>query len=95
MKREAALQRIEIQKLTRDRDDMDLDLYRKSLEKASALRINGQLARLRLHQDINKVLTEEQIEALKSDMDKSRPSADATAVLLEAGHPGDSVEERP
>jgi len=71
MQREAALQRLEIQKLSRDRVDMDLDLYRKSLEKASALRISGQLARLRLHQDINKVLTVEQRDVLKRILSKT------------------------
>ena len=73
MEKDTALQRLDMQKQFRNRAEMDLDMYRKSLEKASALRINSQVARMRLRQDIEKVLTEEQREILRQRMDKDIP----------------------
>ncbi|MBU4203189.1 MAG: Spy/CpxP family protein refolding chaperone [Acidobacteria bacterium] len=73
MEKDAALQRLEMQKQFRNRSEMDLDLYRKSLEKASVMRINNQVARLRLRQDVEKVLTMEQREILRQRMDKDMP----------------------
>ncbi|MCJ7679148.1 MAG: Spy/CpxP family protein refolding chaperone [Candidatus Aminicenantes bacterium] len=73
MEKDAALQHLEMQKQFRNRAEMDLDLYRKSLEKASALQIEQQVARMRLRQDIEKVLTEEQREILWQRMNKDMP----------------------
>jgi Spy/CpxP family protein refolding chaperone len=63
---ENSLNRLELQKLMQDRENLDYDKIKAVLSKTSAVRNEIFIDGLKLREDINNVLTPEQREALKA-----------------------------
>ncbi len=66
MKNEIALQRLELQKLMQDKENLDYEKIRAVLSKVSATRQAMFIQRLKQREEINNILTAEQQEALKA-----------------------------
>jgi Spy/CpxP family protein refolding chaperone len=66
MKNENALQRLELQKLLQDRENLDYEKIKSVLSQLSAVRQEMFIQRLKQREEINKILTPEQQEALKA-----------------------------
>jgi Spy/CpxP family protein refolding chaperone len=66
MKNESALQRLELQKLMQDRENLDYEKIKAVLSKSSAARQEMFIQRLKQREEITKILTPEQHEALKA-----------------------------
>jgi Spy/CpxP family protein refolding chaperone len=66
MKNENALQRLELQKLLQDRENLDYEKIKSVLSQSSAVRQEMFIQRLEQREEINKILTPEQQEALKA-----------------------------
>ncbi|UCC38964.1 MAG: Spy/CpxP family protein refolding chaperone [Candidatus Aminicenantes bacterium] len=71
MRSNCSLQRLEIKKLFQDRENLDYDKIKAALSKASSGRHDMVIERLKLREEIGKILTPEQREAIKS-MQKDR-----------------------
>ena len=71
MRSDGSLQRLEMKKLFQDRENLDYGKIKAALTKASSGRHDMVIERLKLREEIGKVLTPEQSEALKS-MQKDR-----------------------
>jgi Spy/CpxP family protein refolding chaperone len=65
-KSETSEQRLELRKLMQDRENLDYAKLREALSKASEHRHDMMIAGLKLKDEIDKILTSEQKEALKS-----------------------------
>ncbi|MFQ5722445.1 MAG: Spy/CpxP family protein refolding chaperone [Candidatus Aminicenantales bacterium] len=75
MRNEASLQQLELQKLLQQRENLDYDQIKAVLAKVSSIRQELFLERIRLRDQIGKILTPEQKEALKAmgkDLRKER-----------------------
>ena len=73
MKNESELQRLELQKLIQDRENLDYEKIKAVLSRASAARHEIFIQRLKQREEINKILTPEQQDALKAlAMDRMR-----------------------
>jgi Spy/CpxP family protein refolding chaperone len=66
MKNKSALQRLELQKLMQDRENLDYEKIKAVLSKSSAARQEMFIQRLKQREEITKILTPEQHEALKA-----------------------------
>jgi len=66
MRNENAIQRLELQKLLQDRESLDYEKIRSVLSQSSAARQEMFIQRLKQREEINKILTPEQREALKA-----------------------------
>lgn len=66
MMNENTLQRLELQKLIQDRENLDYEKIRAVLSQSSAARQEMFIQRLKQREEINKILTPEQREALKA-----------------------------
>jgi len=66
MKNDLALQHLELQKLMQDRDNLDYDKIKAILSKTSTARTEMFIDRLKQRDEINKILTPEQRDALKA-----------------------------
>lgn len=66
MQNESGLNRLELQKLMQDRENMDYDKIKTILSKTTAARNEMFIEGLKLREEINNVLTPEQREALKA-----------------------------
>ena len=71
MRSDNSLQRLELRKLFQDRENLDYDKIKAALTKASTVRHDMVIERLKMREEIGKILTPEQREALKS-MQKDR-----------------------
>jgi Spy/CpxP family protein refolding chaperone len=71
MRSNSSLQRLELKKLFQDRENLDYDKIKEALSKASSSRHDMVIERLQLREEIGKILTPEQREALKA-MSKDR-----------------------
>jgi len=63
---ESSMNRLELQKLMQDRENLDYDKIKAILSKASAMRNEMFIEGLKLREEIGNVLTPEQREALKA-----------------------------
>jgi len=73
MENESALQRLELQKLMQDRENLDYEKIKSVLSESSATRQEMFIQRLKQREEISKILTPEQQEALKAlMMDRTR-----------------------
>jgi Spy/CpxP family protein refolding chaperone len=66
MKNENAVQRLELQKLMQDRENLDYERIQSVLSQSSAARHEMFIQRLKQREEITKILTPEQREALKA-----------------------------
>ena len=66
MRNENSLNRLELQKLIQDRENLDYDKIKAILSKTSAARNEMFIEGLKLREEINNILTPEQREALKA-----------------------------
>ena len=66
MKNESELQRLELQKLIQDRENLDYEKIKAVLSRASTARHEIFIQRLKQREEINKILTPEQQDALKA-----------------------------
>lgn len=66
MKKDSALQRLELQKLMQDKENLDYEKIKAVLSKASAVRQEMFIQRLKQREEITRILTPEQNEALKA-----------------------------
>jgi Spy/CpxP family protein refolding chaperone len=66
MKSQASSNRLEMKKLMSDRDNVNYDQIKSAFLKAAEHRADMFVSRLKLHEEVKKVLTPEQQEALKS-----------------------------
>ena len=66
MRDEASLQRLELQKLLQDKENLDYEKIKAALAKTSNIRQELFLERIKLRDQIDKILTPEQKEALKA-----------------------------
>ena len=71
MRSDNSVQRLELRKLMQDRENLDYDKIKEALSKASSGRHDIVIERMKLREEIGKVLTPEQREAIKS-MQKDR-----------------------
>ncbi len=66
MKNKSALQRLELQKLMQDRENLDYEKIKAVLSKSSEARQEMFIQRLKQREEISKILTPEQNEALRA-----------------------------
>jgi Spy/CpxP family protein refolding chaperone len=66
MRSDSSLQRLEMRKLFQDRENLDYDKIKAALSKVSSVRHDMVIKSLKIREEIGKILTPEQREALKS-----------------------------